>query len=295
MNVIAVIPAYNEEIAIGSVVLKTKPHVDTVFVVDDGSCDETAAIAEAAGAVVMRHEMNGGYGAALKSCFEIAKKTNTDAMIILDADGQHNPNDIARLIEPILNNEADIVIGSRFICNIQNNVPAYRKVGMKIIDSIANKDMKTKVSDTQSGFRAYSKKAVFSICISELGMGAGAEILIDASSKKLRIAEVPISVRYDVGKSSQHPIVQGFSVISSLIRLIAERHALLSFGLIGIAILIFGVYEGITVVQIYNAKQALAIGTALISVLLTLIGTYMMFTGVILYVVNDLLERKLKL
>ena len=294
MKTIAVIPAYNEEIAIGSVVLKTIPHVNDVFVVDDGSCDATAVIAEAAGATVVRHERNGGYGAALKTCIGIGKESDADVMVILDADGQHDPNDIVRLIDPIRNNEADIVIGSRFIGNAENNIPAYRKAGMKIIDMVANRGMVDKVSDSQSGFRAYSKKAIASVEINENGMGGGAEILIDASSKKLRMVEVPISVRYDVGTPSQHPVVQGFSVVTSLIRLIAERHALLSFGFIGIALLMFGLYEGITVVRIYNAKQALAIGTALISVLFSLIGTYMMFTGVILYVVNDLIERKLK-
>jgi glycosyltransferase involved in cell wall biosynthesis len=292
---IVLIPAYNEEVAIGSVVLKTRSHVDEVFVVDDGSCDSTAVIAKAAGATVVQHEKNGGYGVALKTCFRVGKESNADIMVILDADGQHNPNDIKKLIEPIQNDKADITIGSRFIGAVKNEVPVYRKIGMKFIDTIVNSDVKDKISDSQSGFRAYSKRAISLIDIKENGMGAGAEILIDAVSKKLRITEVPIKVRYDVGKHSQHPVAHGFSVVSSLIRLFGERHALLSFGTIGIVALLFGFYEGFTVMKIYSIKAELAIGTALISVLLSLIGTYMMFTGIILYVVRDLIERRLNL
>lgn len=295
MKVIAVIPAYNEEIAIGSVVLKTKPHVDEVFVVDDGSSDYTVSIARAAGAIVVRHENNNGYGGALKTCFKIGKESNADVMVILDADGQHDPNYIENLLDPIQNGEADIAVGSRFMGNLENNIPAYRKIGMRIIDAITNSGMKTKVSDSQSGFRAYSRKAIFSLNINGDGMGAGAEILLDAASKNLNIAEVPITVRYDVGKHSQHPVVHGLSVVTSLIQLFAEKHALVSFGTIGLALLMIGLFEGISVVNIYDLKHELALGTALISVMITLIGTYLMFTGVILYVVRDLIERTSKM
>ena len=294
MKVITVIPAYNEEIAIGSVILKIKFHVDEVFVVD-ASTDDTASIAEAAGAIVIRQGKKEGYGAALRACFKVGRESNADIMIILDADGQHDPNDIKRLIQPIVNNAADIVIGSRFIGEIKSQIPIYRKIGMKIIDKIANSNIDTKISDTQSGFRAYSKKAIASISISEDGMGAGAEILIDGASKQLRIVEVPIKVRYDVGTSSLHPVVQGLSTVKSLIRFFAERHVLLSFGGVGILILMIGASVGLIVVNLYSIKQELAVGLALISVMSTLIGMYMISTGIILYVVSDLIERKLKL
>jgi glycosyltransferase involved in cell wall biosynthesis len=294
MKVITVIPAYNEELAIGSVILKIKHHVDEVFVVD-ASTDDTASIAEAAGAVVIKQDKKRGYGAALRCCFKVGKESNSDVMVILDADGQHNPNDIEKLIQPILNDTADIVIGSRFIGKIKSEIPIYRKIGMKIIDKIANSSIDTKISDTQSGFRAYSKKAIASINITEDGMGAGAEILIDGASKQLRIVEVPIKVRYDVGKSSMNPVVQGLSTVNSLIRFFAERHVVLSFGGVGTIILIIGVSMGLIVVNLYSIKQELAVGLALISVMSTLIGMYVVFTGIILYVVSDLIERRLKL
>jgi len=294
MKVIAVIPAYDEEIAVGSVVLKTKSHVDEVFVVDDGSHDATAEIAEAAGATVVRHERNRGKGAALRTGISKVQELDFDAIVFLDADGQNNPDEIPKLVKTLLEEDADIVIGSRFIDGSTVDIPAYRRTGQKVLDKITNSFANTNLTDTQSGFRAFSKNAIEKLSFKQDSLDIESGMLMEATELGLRIKEIPISVRYDVGTPSQHPVVQGFTVVISLIRLIAERHALLSFGFIGIALLMFGLYEGITVVRIYNAKQALAIGTALISVLFTLIGTYIMFTGVILYVVNDLIERKLK-
>jgi len=294
LKTIAVIPAYNEEIAIGSVVLKTIPHVYEVFVVDDGSCDATAVIAEAAGATVVRHEKNRGKGAALRTGISKVQELDFDVIVFLDADGQNNPDEIPKLVKTLLEEDADIVIGSRFIDGSTVDIPAYRRTGQKVLDKITNNFANTNLTDTQSGFRAFSKNAIEKLSFKQDSLDIESGMLMEATELGMRIKEFPISVRYDVGTQSQHPAVQGFSVVTSLIRLIAERHALLSFGFVGIALLIFGLYKGITVVMIYSDKQMLAVGTALISVLLSLIGTYMMFTGVILYVVNDLIEKKLK-
>jgi glycosyltransferase involved in cell wall biosynthesis len=114
-KVILAIPAYNEEVAIGSVVARSKKYVDKVIVVDDGSKDHTVEIAKLVGAEVVSHKVNGGYGAAIKTCFEAAKANCADAMIIIDADGQHNPDDIPTLINEMVTRKSDIVIGSRFV------------------------------------------------------------------------------------------------------------------------------------------------------------------------------------
>jgi glycosyltransferase involved in cell wall biosynthesis len=126
-------PAYNESHVIAEVIMGCKKYVDKVIVVDDGSSDDTAEIAESLGEYVEKHEVNKEYGAALKSCFRLAREFHADAMVIIDSDGQHNPDDIPRLLEP-LKNGADLVIGSRFINGNGKNVPAYRKIGMKILD-----------------------------------------------------------------------------------------------------------------------------------------------------------------
>lgn len=288
------IPAYNEEIAIGSVVLKTIPHVDEVFVVDDGSHDATAVIANDAGATVVRHEINRGKGAALKTAITKIKEMDFDAVVFLDADGQNNPDEIPRLVKALIDEDVDIVIGSRFINGGPVDIPAYRRTGQKVLDKITNRVASTDITDTQSGFRAFSRNAIDKLSFKQDGLDIESGMLMEATDLGLKIKEVPISVRYDVGKPSQHPVVHGFNIVASLIQLFAERHALLSFGFVGIVVFVAGLYEGIRVVNIYNDVKILAIGTALISVILTLVGTYMMFTGVILYVVNDLLENKLK-
>lgn len=292
MNVIAIIPAYNEGPYIGSVVLNTKEYVDRVVVVDDGSKDDTARIAELAGAIVIKHEQNKGYGASLKTCFDTAKKIGADIMVILDGDCQHQPSYIRNLIQPIMVEGFDVVIGSRFLNDAKNNIPLYRKFGMKILDFFTIYISKQKVSDSQSGFRAYSKRAIDTIKITNTNMAAGSEILISARQNNLKIKEIPISIRYDVGKPSQNPISHGISIIISLIKLIGEKHALLFFGSIGISIASIGLIAGVWVIKTYNTVHVLPIGTALISVLFTLMGFYLMSTGIILYVIGDIIKNK---
>lgn len=189
--IVAALPAYNEEVAIGSVVLKTLKYVDKVIVVDDASSDTTGEIARLAGAFVLRHDKNKGYGGALRTCFEVAKKFDVSAMVILDTDGQHDTSDIPAVLRPIISGEADVVIGSRFIGKNQDKIPTYRMAGNKILN-MAIRVMGVQVTDSQSGFRAYSKKAIDVIDPSENGMSAGSEILTQCYQNGLKIVEVPI-------------------------------------------------------------------------------------------------------
>ena len=137
MSFVIGIPAYNEEKNIGAIVLKLKKFFDIVIVCDDGSTDLTAEIAEKIGAKVVKHEKNQGYGAAIKTIFSYAGKMKVDGLVTFDADGQHRIEDIEKVLEPIKNNMADVVIGSRFLNNNQN-IPKYRKVGIKTITELTN-------------------------------------------------------------------------------------------------------------------------------------------------------------
>ena len=204
MKTIAAIPCYNEGLAIGSVVLKLKArkYVDVVLVVDDCSTDGTVEVATAAGAVVVSHEANKGYGAAIQSCFNYAKENNFDVMVILDGDGQHDPSYIPGFIEAMKTSEADVVIGSRFLTkNKLSPIPKYRIVGMKVLNLFTRLVGKVKTTDSQSGYRAYSRRAIEKIKITNHDMGAGSEseILTQSKNYNLKVVEIPIDVRYDIG------------------------------------------------------------------------------------------------
>jgi glycosyltransferase involved in cell wall biosynthesis len=288
--IVVALPAFNEEVTIASMVLEALKHVDKVIVVDDGSSDKTAEVARLAGALVVRHERNRGYGAALKTCFETARKINAEAMVILDADGQHNPDEIPTVLAAITSGKADAVCGSRFIGEDRSKMPTYRKVGIKILN-IATSMIGARVSDSQCGFRAYSKRAISVIDPSERGMGAGSEILLQLYEKRLKVVEVPVHCNYTRGGSSQRPVYHGLSVISSILRLISDRHPLLFLGLSGLALIFTGVPLGVLVFEVYQRTHMLAFDTVTIMVLSVIIGVLGIFTGMILQSTAGILIR----
>ena len=186
------IPAYNEEKNIGAIIIQLKKIASKIIVCDDGSTDSTNSIAKELGAIVISHSKNQGYGATIRSIFLKAKEIDSDILVTIDADGQHDVADVEKIIKPIINNECDIVIGSRFLEKSQD-IPTYRKFGINIITKVTNASMKDNLTDSQSGFRAYNKIVLEEISPSETGMGVSTEILIKASNKNLRIGEVPVS------------------------------------------------------------------------------------------------------
>jgi len=219
MKTIAAIPCYNERIPIGYVVLIARKHVDVVLVVDDGSTDDTAEVATAAGAVVVSHVVNKGYGAAIRTCFNYARENNFGIMIILDGDGQHDPSYIPDFITAMRTNGADVVIGSRFLeKNKQdkkgNGIPRYRIAGMKVLNLSTRVAGNIKTTDSQSGYRAYSRRAIEKITVTNPDMGAGSEILTQVKDHDLEVAEIPITARYDIDNiSTKNPVVHGVGVL----------------------------------------------------------------------------------
>ncbi|WP_245529396.1 glycosyltransferase family 2 protein [Methanofollis liminatans] len=231
---IAAMPAYNEEQYIAKTIVGAYRYVDLVLVIDDGSSDATVEIAQALGALVIRHRTNLGYGGALRTIFSVSRTLGAGALVILDSDGQHSPDDLPALLNG-LEEGSDVVIGSRFLDGSKGDIPAYRKVGMKVLDTatqFAGGDLK--VSDSQSGFRAYGRRAIGAVHVTGEGMSAGSEILIQAADAGLAISEVPITVRYDIeGTSSENPVSHGVGVLMNIVRLISLRRPLVFFGIPG--------------------------------------------------------------
>jgi len=234
------IPAFNEEKPIVDVIKKSLNYVDRVVVCDDGSSDSTAEQARNAGAIVLKHEKNMGKGNAMKSLFKYAKDVDADVIITIDGDGQFLPEQIESLIKPILENNYDIVIGNRF--SDDQEMPSYRKVGNKMLDKITKLAADLPFSDTQSGFRSYSKKAIQSISFSTNGFGVDSEILINAVDKGLKITETKVTVLYNTGEktSTKDPVSHSMSVIASLLESIAIHHPLKYLGIPGMILLVIG-------------------------------------------------------
>lgn len=287
-------PAYNEEHSIAKVVLGCRKYVDQVVVVDDGSSDSTAEIAESVGAYVVRHERNGGYGAALRTCFETARDLNADRMVIIDSDGQHDPAEIPKLLMP-LNKGADLVIGSRFCNGNGQNIPAYRKLGMKVLDIATNVVGGINVTDSQSGFRAYGRRAIDCIRIDDDGMSAGSEILLQIKDNNLKIEEAEIHCSYDVERAStQDPVRHGVEVLLILLQDMELRRPLYYFTLPGMVIAAVGIGIGLELLRIFYHGGQLSYGLTLLMILLTLVGSFMAFTGIILHAISKLIYQTIK-
>lgn len=220
-----ILPAYNEEIPIGSMVHLTKSYADKVIVVDDGSSDRTAEVARKAGAEVIVHEINKGKGVALKTGFEAAIMLGADIIVTMDSDGQHNPAEIPKLVAPILKGEAEMVNGSRYLCGLEKSTPAYRRIGQTILDKFTNLQSGLNITDSQSGFRAFAASTIEKFRFNAQGMAIESEMLTDAGNAGLRIKEISIGVRYDVNGSTKKPVSHGLEVLSAILKdMILKKH-----------------------------------------------------------------------
>jgi glycosyltransferase involved in cell wall biosynthesis len=288
-KIIAVIPCFNEERCIGSVVLKTKKFVSSVIVIDDGSTDATAEVAEAAGASVHQHDRNRGYGAAIRSALEKGKQLGADVLVIVDGDGQHDPKDIPKLVKPLIDGEADVVIGSRFLGQ-GKKPPFYRRVGQRVLTTVTNVGSGQKVSDSQSGFRAYSSKALNALNLAEDGMSVSSEMQFAIGRSGLKVAEVPIDVAYYTDKAKRNLLGHGAEVLSRVLVLFSLRQPLLLFGVPGLALLVGGLVLGARVLALYGNTHELAVGNALITILLCLAGLLALFTALMLQAMKELIR-----
>ncbi len=293
MEVTIGIPAFNEEKNIASIILKLKKITNKIIVCDDGSKDLTGNIAKELGATVITHEKNLGYGAGIRSIFLKAKEMNVEILVTFDADGQHRIEDVEKIITPLKNNSADIVIGSRFLDkNDTKEVPRYRKIGIKAITKLTNSSLNEKLTDSQSGLRGYNQKVLQAITPSEQGMGVSTEILIKSNIKNFKIVEIPIKVLYDRDTSTHNPVLHGTSVILSTMKFISIEHPLKFYGIPGLIFLITGLFFILWTLQIFGESRQIITNISLIGIGATIIGIILMVTSILLFsLVNVVRER----
>ena len=282
MKITVGIPAYNEEKNIAKIIVKLKKMVDQIIVCDDGSTDSTYAIAESLGATVIKHPKNSGYGMAIRSIFLKAREMNADLLVTIDADGQHKIEDVNKIIKPVVDGQADISIGSRFL-EEGDNSPKYRKLGIKIITKVTNSSLSEKITDAQSGFRAYNNKVLQSLTPSDSGMGISTEILIKSSNLGFKIAEVPTEIQYKGKTSSQNPVSHGTEVLMSTLKYISIEKPLRFYGIPSFIFFVIGLTFTFLSIEYYAEVGKLNTNIILLAGGTLLIGTILAVTAVLLY------------
>ena len=282
MKITVGIPAYNEEKNIAKIIVELKKVADQVIVCDDGSTDSTPMIAESLGVITIKHSKNLGYGGAIRSIFLKAREINSEILVSIDADGQHKIEDIKKVVKPIVDGQADISIGSRFL-DKHDNAPKYRKLGINIITKVTNSSLSGKITDAQSGFRAYNNKVLQTLTPSDSGMGISTEILIKSSSLGFKIAEVPTEIQYEGNTSSQNPVSHGTGVLLSTLNYISIERPLRFYGVPSFIFFAIGLTFTFFAAQYYAEIGRLNTNLTLIAGGALLIGVILIVTAILLY------------
>ncbi len=286
-KVIAGMPAYNEEKYIGTLVLHARRYVDQVLVVDDGSSDNTADIAGLAGAEVLRHPKNLGYGAAIRSLLAEARKRDADVLVILDADSQHDPGEIPKLVGSVREGY-DFVIGSRQ--GQAARIPFYRRVGQKVIQNSLSVLSGKGIKDSECGFRAFSKRALHTLELKENGMAVSAETIAEATRCNLKVAQVPVSVTYHKESSTLNPLAHGLGVLTRILVMISEQKPLFFFGLAGLVMMLAGIIAGIFAIRLYTESGVVSVPWSLVAGFLMILGAVSFFNGLMLHAMANIIR-----
>lgn len=293
-HITAIVPAFNEELSIGSVVIGANKFVDQIIVVDDGSTDYTAEIAKKAGAEVIQHSQNMGKGAALKTGFNSIP--NTDIVVTIDGDGQHNTQEIPLLIKPIEDGEADMVNGSRYLDRKPNGTPIYRRLGQTVLDKTTNINSGLKITDSQSGFRAFATYTIPSFKFNKTDFSIESEMLMDAAGD-FKIVEVQVGVSYNSnnngGIHTKNPLSHGLSVFVKLLQDMEFRRPLYYFTVPGLILIITGLALGLMFFGRYLDGQMTTLMPTIIAGMIGLGGIFTAFTGIILHSVSGMIQQSM--
>lgn len=273
-NLLIGIPAYNEQDNISEVVHRARRHGD-VLVYCDGCTDSTAHRARKAGAkYVVEESPNLGYGGALDQIFHYARHYDYDRLIILDGDGQHDPDQIPQFSYAL--NNADIVVGNRFIG--QHDTPVHRQMVIRTINTLLG------IGDSQCGFRAYSKKALNMIKLSDYGMGASLEVLHIARMNKLTIAETPCRILYKEATHSSPTLIHGRMLVETLFWSLIWGRPLTVLAIPSSILGLYGLYSLSKLMYIYQTLNTFAIGLAIVGIGSILMGLMLFLSAVIIVV-----------
>ncbi|PXF62147.1 MAG: hypothetical protein C4B59_00615 [Candidatus Methanogaster sp.] len=283
-KIIAGIPAYNEQYSVCGLIHATMDYADDVIVVDDGSTDNTSKLAKRAGAVVVRHKINQGKTAAIQTIIAEAIMRDADVLVLLDADGQHDPEEIPSLLKPVLEDEYEFVMGSRKLNGSKKigKRPLIRPFGQFVLKIGLGAITKKKYTDPECGFRVLSRRAMEVMEFKGSGFSVEAEMIRLAEAHGLKSIEVPMAEIYVENGSTLNPWRHGFSNLKRILAWIAEKRPLFFFGVLGMWFTVIGLILGANAIYIANTSGNVALGSALASVLYIVIGVFSMFTGLIL-------------
>ena len=294
-RIVVGIPAYNAATSIAEVVERAAAFADDVVVVDDGSRDETAVRAREAGASVVIHELNRGYGGALKTLFRTANDRGAQHLVVIDADGQHDPADIPTLVETQKRDETDIVIGSRYVGERDTKIPLFRSVGLAVINGLTNASMgklrpRGHVRDTQSGYRVYSRRAIHSLASDPTignNMGASTDILYHAHRARLSVSEVPTTISYDVeNSSSQGSLSHGLDLVRNIVWTVEYGRPLLIVGMPGMVATVLGIAVTVLLLTTYLNTGTVAAPQLIVSTLFAVGGMLLCIAAILMHVLN---------
>jgi glycosyltransferase involved in cell wall biosynthesis len=288
-GIVVCIPAHNEQGTIAPVILGAMKVAGTVLVCDDGSTDMTAAVARRLGARVLTHARNLGKGAGLGTLMEEARRLGPKVVVTIDADGQHDAGEIPAVIGPVMKGESDVVIGVRQAKG--GAMPRERIIGNRVLDEATSRKAGMKLEDTQSGFRAYSARALAALDFTERGMATESQILIDAAKAGLKIVGVPVSTTYVGTRPKRNPVTQFSGVLDYVLSRTIVDSPLLYLGLPGLIAVLVGIAAGSWVVNSFFETHQLAVGTGLISAILIITGTIVLATALILKFLKAELAR----
>lgn len=285
-RIAVLIPCYNEELTVATVVSEFHsqlPHAD-IYVFDNNSSDRTVAEAQRAGAIV-RREIRQGKGYVVQSMFQ---QVEADIYIMVDGDGTYPPAAVDRLIDPILNDEADMAVGSRLHGESQSQFKSWNRFGNRLILSVLNFIFKVRLTDILSGYRAFNRRFVKNLPLFAGGFEIETELTIKALEQHYRIAEVPIDLSHrPAGSSSKIRILHdGFRILTTIFTLFRDYKPLVFFSIVGLILVILGLIPGLVVIiEFLETRKILRMPSAILAVGLVLSGMLSLVVAVILHTI----------